>query len=263
VSFEQGFAEVERSANAVLKAASLLSAAVKALAKAAQEGDLGKIAKQTQRMDDAAALVRQEVANAREAWPFNSETEQQFLLQNYTAELLAAARASGLRIEQRDNTLAAYPSIVRVLAAERAIRINKSKITALRPSRLIERLKAAQNQKPKATVQPFLESLFSAYRLISKDHAGATVPLAQIYRVLTMLPGASSDYTRDDFSRDLLTLDRSGIDQTRSGALVSLPASTGTKNSRDVFACAAPNGEVVTYYGIAFAEATHESGDES
>jgi hypothetical protein len=263
VSFEQSFAEVEKSANAVLKAASLLSAAVKALAKAAQDGDLGKIAKQTQRMDDAVELVRQESANAHDAWPFNTEAEQAFLQEQYTAELIAAAQADGLRIEQRDNALVAYPSIVRILAGERAVRINKSKITSLRPSKLVGRLKAAQNQKPRANVQPFLESLFSAYRLISKDHDRATVPLVQIYRVLTMLPGVSSDYTRDDFSRDLLILDRSGVDQTRSGARVSLPASTGTRNPRDVFACAAPDGEVITYYAIAFTEDTHDSGNES
>jgi hypothetical protein len=141
------------------------------------------------------------------------------------------------------------------LPAERAVRINKTRFPGLRPSRLAAKLKADQDRKSRSAMGPFLEALYAAYLLVSGKHdRGAGVPLTKIYRALTIMPTAASDYTKDDFSRDLFSLDRSGITQTRSGARVSLPASTGTKAPGSTFVCVAPDGEVVTYYAVRFEE---------
>jgi hypothetical protein len=261
VSFERGFAEVERAAGAVVKAAGMLGSAAKAMLRAAQDGDMADIGRAAQRMSAATEAAVQEAANARSAWPFAPEREELFLKEEYAAELVCAAEAIGLKIQRRDGLLVAYPSIIRILPSDRAVRLNRTRFFGLRPSKLAAKLKAAQNKKSRGGAQPFLEALHSAYELVAGAEVGGVIPLAKIYKAFTLLPSSGADYSRDDFARDLFTLDRSGINETRSGARASLPASTGTKESRDTFVCVAPDGEIVTYYGIRFTKVQHDSGN--
>jgi hypothetical protein len=80
------------------------------------------------------------------------------------------------------------------------------------------------------------------------------VLLADVYQAFTLQPGAQNEYSSADFARDIFLLDRSGLSTTRSGARLSLPASTGTRSARNTFTFVAPDGEVVTYYGLQFTE---------
>jgi hypothetical protein len=254
VSFEQGFAEVEKAAGAAEKAAKSLAAAAKAMVRAAQEGNIGAISRNAQKLNEAASTAARESANAGAAWPFNAQSEEAYLQDRYARELLAIADSIGLKMQPRDGLLLSYPFIIRVLPAERAVRINKTRFPGLRPSRLAAKLKADQERTSRVAVAPFLEALYAAYQLVAVKHQGGSVPLARIYRAMTILPGAGAEYTKDDFARDLFALDRSGVTQTRSGAGLSLPASTGTKAPASTFVCVAPDGEVVTYYAISFTQ---------
>jgi hypothetical protein len=254
VTFEGGFADTERAAAAAGKAVALLAGAVKLLQRAASEGDLHKMRKASERLSAVLDSTRQEVLNARSAWPFSPEGEEDFLRDSYAGEVIKSAGTEGLHIEQRDEGLVVFPSILRVLPSERAIRIDRKKVQALRPSRLVKLLKAIQSRKPKATPEHFLEVLQRAYRLLNGNEFGKTVALASIYDALTLLPGSKASYDQTDFVRDLFVLDRSGVTRTKSGASYSLPASTGTKGAKGTFSFLAPDGETVTYYGIRFSE---------
>ena len=147
-----------------------------------------------------------------------------------------------------------FPSIVRVLPADRAVKINRKKVQAIRPSHVVKLLKAIQARKPKATSQAFLEVLHRAYRLLAGNEYGKTVALAGVYDALTLLPGSTTTFDHTDFVRDLFLLDRSGVTKTKSGSICSLPASTGTKRAKGTLSFVAPDGETVTYYGIRFSE---------
>ncbi|MGH9359418.1 MAG: hypothetical protein ACRD1O_09645 [Terriglobia bacterium] len=198
--------------------------------------------------------VRQEVANARAAWPFAPEAEEAYFHDSYPGEIIEMAKVEGLQIQQRDDGLVVFPSILRVLPAERAVRIDRKKTQAVRPSRLIRTLKAVQTRKPRFTPEQFIEVLHRAYRLLVGNDYGATAALASIYQAFTLLPGSASNYDQTDFARDLFLVDRSGLTHTKSGAKVSLPASTGTKESKGTYSFIAPDGETITYYGIRFTE---------
>ena len=104
----------------------------------------------------------------------------------------------GLQVQQRDEGLVVFPSILRVLAADRAARINRSKVPGIRPSRLARLLKAIQARKPKAPAEHFLEVLHRAYRLLAGGDYGKTVTLSSIYDTLTLLPGSSATYDQTD-----------------------------------------------------------------
>jgi hypothetical protein len=251
VNLEEEFDRTERVAHAAVRAASRLAAAARALAKAAAEGDIGRIRRGRDRLSQEAESALQEAANASAAWSLDPETEEQYLRAEYTEELLRSADASGLKMHRHDGAIIAYPVIIRVLAGQRAVTLNRRRVTALRPSRVVNRLRAIQGRSLPGSTQAFLETLFSAYKLIAQgERAGAAISLEEIFRVLTLLPGA--DYSREDFARDLLALDRSAVTATRSGARISLlpPA----REFRHTFACATPEGEIVRFFAIRFSE---------
>jgi hypothetical protein len=229
---------------------------MKQLQRAASVGDIPKVRKSAERLALVLDSIRQEVANVESAWPFSPDEEESYLRDSYAADLVAAAQAEGIQIQQLDEGLVAFPSIVRILAADRAVRINKKKVPGVRPSHVAKILKAIQSRRPKATPEAFLEVLHRAYRLLAGSEYGKTVALAGVYDTLTLLPGSTAGYGQTDFLRDLFLLDRSGVTRTKSGSVCSLPASTGTKGARGVLAFVAPDGERVSYYGIRFSEAS-------
>jgi len=255
VTFEAGFADAERAAVTAGKVIGQLAGAMKQLQRATTEGDLSKMRKSSERLETILESTRQEVQNARSAWPFSPEQEEQYLKESYAAEVIERAKSENLPIQQRDEGLVVFPSILRVAPAERAVKINRKKVQAVRPSAVVRRLKAAQGKKPRAP-EAFLEVLHRAYRLLAGKEYGQTIMLASVYDALTMLPGSTANFDQTDFVRDLFLLDRSGVNRTKSGATCSLPASTGTKGGRNTFQFIAPDGETVTYYGIRFTEAS-------
>lgn len=256
-TFEQGFADVERAADAAVKAATALAASAKQLVKAAQDGDIAKIRRLSEKLGAAAQAAGQDVANARSAWRLSPEDEQTYLAEHYEEELISAAKAAGLEIRRSEERLVAYPALLRILPSDGAVQINRKKVSTIRPSKLIASLKAEQQKKPRFTAERFIESLYAAYRLVvGKEQMGKPALLGAIYEALTLLPGGTTAYDKSEFGRDIFLLDRSGIVRTKSGAQLSLPASTGTKTTSKTFTFVAPDGELVTYYGVSFSEAS-------
>jgi len=256
-TFEQGFADVQRAAFAAAKASVVLVTLTKQIQKAAQDGDIAKIRKVSERLAGALEVARQEGVNTRSAWPFTAEAEEAYLRDDYERELLDVAGTEGLQIRRQDERIVVYPSVLRILPSERAVSIDRIRVPTVRPSKLVALLKANQTKKPRFASERFLEALYRAYRLLTeKDSAGATIPLHRIYEALTLAPGASAEYNRSDFGRDLFHLDRSGLNQTKSGATFSLPASTGLRRAgaKTTFSFIASDGEIITYYAIRFAE---------
>jgi hypothetical protein len=254
VTFEAGFADAERAAAAAAKVVATLAAATRQIHRAAVEGDLSKMRKASERLSTALESTRQEVGNAQSAWPFSPEEEERYLKESFAAEVIEAAKKDGLQVQQRDEGIVVFPSIVRILPTDRAVRINRARVPGIRPSRIARVLKTIQSRRPKATTEHFLEVLQRTYRLLAGADYGKTVALSRIYETLTLLPGSTATYDQTDFVRDLFLLDRSGIRKTRSGIAYSLPASTGTKTARGTYSFVAPDGETVTYYGIRFSE---------
>lgn len=255
MTFEEALEATERAAHAAGKVTALLAGAVRQLQRAATEGDLQKMRKTSERLATILDSTRQEILNARSAWPLSPEGEESYLRESYVEEFLDVTKAEGLPIQRRDEGLVAFPSILQILPSERAVRINRKKVQAVRPSHVVKRLKAIQARKPKASPEQFLEVLHRAYRFFTGSEYGKTVALSHIYDALTLLPGSAQNYDQTDFVRDLYLLDRSGAVRTKSGAVCALPASTGTKGAKGKFSFAGPDGEAVTYYGIRFSEA--------
>jgi hypothetical protein len=252
-SFEQSCTEAKRLADGAVHAATKLVQAAKELSKAADEGDLAKIRRATEKVGTVAAAARQHVANAEAAWPLTPEQEEQLLRDHFEDELIETARSEGLTIRHHEQRLIVFPSVLRVLPEKRAVQIDRERVTAIRPGKLVQRLKLSAMKKPKLSPERFIETLHAAYVLVvteSGDRAGTT--LAKVYDALTLLPDVRKEYSVSDFTRDVFILDRSGVTTTKAGARLTLPAATGTKGASKLLQFVDPSGEPVTYYGIRF-----------
>lgn len=256
MSFEEAFADAERSAAAAVKAGGLIASAAKQMQKAAQEGDIVKLRRTAERLTIASDAARQDVANARTAWPFSESEERDYLADGYESELREEALRAGLKIYSRDARLLAYPSILRVVPGELSVKVDKKKVAALRPGHLVRVLLANQKKKARQPAEKFVECLYATYKIIVPNgESGPVVKLSQIYQTLTLRPGTAADYSKSDFALDLFSVDESGVSRTSSGAQLTLPASTGSKGGgKDLFTFVAPDGDVRTYYGIRFTE---------
>ena len=266
-NFEQAFSDTERAAESALKSAGVVTRRARALIGAAKAGNVSAVKRSQADLDEAMKALRQEVDNANSVWHFQDEEEERYLRDGYADELIAAAREIGLSIYKQDDVLISYPSVVRILPGERAVRIDRRLERGVRPSHLANSLLKNQSKTSGFRPNQFLESLYSVYSDIvseSESNSGAdmiagsarTLRLARIYSLLTSLPGSGRDYGRYDFARDLYTIDSEGPRVTRRGYRVAFPASTGTRRPRasDLFDFIGPDGQRITYYGIRFSE---------
>lgn len=261
---EQAFADVEGAAEAALKSAKDLESLAKRLQKAAKEGNIAAIKREQGRLDGALSALSEDVSAAAGSWTLEEAEEEARIRDGYADELREAAAERGLTLHERDGRLFASPSIVRVLPSERAVRIDRKQVSAIRPSHLAQLLAENQKRQGKYPVARFLEALYEVYvdivrgdesasRLMQQEKQGRVVPLARIYRLFTSLPGQRREYTNADFARDLYLLETSGATTTKSGAVASFPASSGTR--REVFTFVGPDGQDAQYYAVRFTEA--------
>ena len=261
-SFELAFNDTERAAASTIKSAASLGKLAKRLEKAAKEGNIAAIKRAQGELGNAVKALAQEMDNAVKVWPFQDDEEERYLRDDYAAELRAMAAQKGLTIYERDGRLVSHPSMVRIQPGDRAVRIDRKKVSTIRPSHLVSLLLENQKKPGRFGSGPFLESLYEVYsELIREDDSdrlvrgtSRVVPLERIYKLLTSLPGSSREYDRTDFARDLYLLETSGPTKTKSGATVSFPASTGTKSGRGLFTFVEPDGRDVLYYGVRFTE---------
>ena len=261
-SFEEAFENATNATDAAVTANKDLLKQLNSLRRASLKGNIKAVKREQERLADALTRVTKTVSDASVAWAYEDGEEVQYLRDGdgYAAELRRVASEKGLVIRERDGQLICHPFIVRIIPGEKAVRVDRKKTSDIRPSHLTEVLVKAQKSPPRYRPQTFLEAMYKVYLSLTKESSarliggdGAPVILlADVYRQFTSLPGSSRDYTGTDFARDLYELDRSGVTTTRSGAIVSFPASTGARSSRNLYTFVGPDGYEVKYYGIRF-----------
>ncbi len=256
-SLEQALAKTEADAAATLKAADTLTRSLRRFHAAAKSGNLRELRASVEDAEGDMAGLRQQFANAKESWRFD---EEPYLANGlYSKEVIAAGQQIGLRIFERDDRLYCYPALIRVSSRDKAVYIDKKVERRIRPSVLAARLRELQRKPPRFRSEQFLAALHEAYKKLAaargKDllEMSPSIPLVDIYRLLTLLPGQSQDYAREEFTRDIYLLDRSGVNTTRDGAKVTFPF-TGRAPQRETLTVIDEEGGVKRYYGITFTE---------
>lgn len=258
-SLEDALARTEADADTVLKSASAVTRSLKRFRAAAHVGNLRDLGPAMDAAEQALTQLQEQLRRAREGWDFDEDAY--FANGEFPRELLETAQQMNVRIFEQDERLYCYPSLVRVLPNERAVLIDKARERRVRPSVLVAHLRDLQRRPARFKPEAFLESLFSAYASIvaryGKDAWGQerVERLAEVYDLLTLLPGQARDYSKQEFARDVYLLDRSGVTTTRKGYLVSFPASTGTRSAAGTIRVITESGQEKAYFGISFAPA--------
>ena len=256
---ESALQQTEADADASLKSAAATSRSLKRLRAVVHDGNLREMGSALAAVEQSVEALQQQVALTLHGWDFDEAGY--FNSGAYTDELLATAARMQLAIYEQDDRLYCYPSLLRVLAAERTILIDRTRERRLRPSVVVAHLRTLHDRAPRFKPDAFLEALFKAYRaLVSRHPSGKQEPgpverLARVYELLTLLPGQAREYSSHEFARDIYLLDRSGLMKTRDGFVVSFPASTGTKSASGVITAITENGQERRYWGIAFTRA--------
>jgi len=249
---EQALSTMESDADAAVR---LLAAALKEAKKAKAAAAGGGLRELRQALDSSVRLADQAAASVREmraAWTFDERAH--FASGAYTKEVLALAAEEDVQAFESDDRILCYPVIVQVGAADATVVVDKKKERRVRPSALVQRLKALQAKPPKFKPEAFLETLASAYDLVAARQGarpGAAIKLLDLYTALTLLPGSSREYTRQELARDLYLLDQSGRVHTKDGRRLHLPASALTR-SPATLTTVTRSGQAKVYAGISF-----------
>ena len=252
-TFEVALADVERQAEAALKTVGAATTQLRKSRVAAKAGQVRDLRRALAAAGTLASELAESVRVAREAFDFD---EQEYMGSGgFTKELLVAAEGAGVAMVEEDDRLLCYPSIVRVLAADSSVEVDKVRERRIRPSVLVGLLAAAQERAPRFKPEAFLDSLRGAYELAvagAGKSPDAVVRLVDVWSVLTLLPGQSREYSKQEFARDLYLLDQSGVTATtRSPRRLRWSASTGTKGA-GVLTTVARSGQQQRYWGVSF-----------
>lgn len=250
-SLEEALAEAEKAASALL-------GRVKGLRKRAGAGELGTLAGLFDPLPRMAQQVEGALQSARDLVTY--DTALALVDGSYLAELMAEAKTQGVTLIERDGRLTAFPLLLKLEPRMAGVRIGRKLERRLRPSLVVKLLQAAQRAEGFNAAR-FLSRLFAGYAYLAPvaqpgwkpdaRGAGPVVPLNDIYAVLTLLPAAASDYTREEFGVDLLRLDRAPDTRTSLGHAFTLPASTGSKG-RDRLTVYDERGAEHVFVGIRF-----------
>ncbi|HKE98501.1 MAG TPA: hypothetical protein VKG45_06190 [Actinomycetes bacterium] len=260
-AFEGAMSAGEAAAAAALQRAGALTRELKRVKAAAASGQTRELRRGLEAVVGLADQVAGEARALRSGYDFD---EQAHLASGaYTKELLAAAAAAGVDVFEDDDRLLCYPSLVRLLPDQGALEIDRKRERRLRPSFVVGLLAAAQRRGPRFRPEPFLDSLRTAYELVvARDgkRPDAVVRLIDVWGVLTVLPGQSREYSKQEFARDLYLLDQSGLTKTpRSPRELRWSASTGTKGA-GVLTTVTRGGQQRRYWGIGFSRPAGAAG---
>lgn len=248
--------ELERMEHDADVAARQLASALKEAKKVKAAAASGQLRELRSTLDGSVRLAAEATSTVRElrdSWTFDEHAH--FASGAYAKEILALAAEQGVQAYESEDRILSYPAIVAVSPADTTVVIDKKKERRTRPSVLVRMLQALQSKPPRFKPQAFLDALAVAYDLVVARSArpGATVKLVDVYRVLTVMPGSSREYSKQELARDIYLLDQAGVVETRDGRILHLPASALTRGS-GVLVTVTRSGQQKVYAGISFEE---------
>ena len=247
-------AALSETAERVAGALRASAAVTRELKRASTSAAAGSVRELRRALDAAIAASEALTSAAREAKDAYLLDDVEYLASGeYSREVLAEAADRGVAMFAEDDRLLCYPSLIRVIASDSAVEIDRRREKRLRPSVLVTNLAAAQSRPPKFKAEAFLESLASAYELLaqSEEKVDPVLRLDAIWGVLTLLPGQAREYTRPEFARDLYLLDQSRVTTTKAGRTLRWHASSGTRGA-GVLTTVARSGQQQLYWGASF-----------
>ena len=234
--FEQALSALENSVVEASKSADALSKALRRLSGAVRSGNVQQIEKTLALLPSLAREAQGEAADLADHWQFDIKAHME---SGYLSELLDEAAKAELTLFERDGRIYAFPLLLRLLPADAAVRIGRATERGIRPNEVVRKLKALQGRPQRLNEQRFLDLLYRAYQRLAgsdwrriENGSGPAVVLSEIHEVITLLPG--SEYSIEEFGRDLLLLDRQPTLRSRDGSGFRFVGSTLGRSAKKI-----------------------------
>ena len=235
-TLEQQILALDQAISDAEKHAKLVLSRLAGLRKKNAGGEIGSMAALFEPVPALIEQLSNQVQTARVALTY--DVEAALSDGSYVRELRAAAEAGGVAMIEHEGRLTAFPLLLKLEPRQAGVRVGRKMERRLRPSAMVQLLRKAQ-ASTKFDAGRFLARLFDAYAYLApiaqpgwrsdRQVRGPVVALNDLYTLLTLLPAAAADYSREEFAIDLLRLDTSPDTKTSGGHQFTLPASTGTK----------------------------------
>lgn len=239
-----------------IKAAKKGAGAANASGRMLFDGEIKNLSKKLAEAEEELARAVDGIRAFREQWA-TTDIGDYFGSEEYMGELTAALDDSGTDAHRLGDVLYVYPALVRLESGILAARIDKKLEPRVRPTTLAKILKTIQNRPSKFPAGKFLTSLFKVYKALGsrnlkkgEEWAGKSMFLKDIYEMMAAAPG--SDYTEQEFVRDLYLLDASGEDLEVRGHIATLEAGSATRDDRKTFSIITRDGQRRLYSSICF-----------
>lgn len=256
MSFEQVVVGSLTELEPVIKAAKKGAAAANTAGKMLGDGDIRSLGKKLAEAEDELTRAAEGIRAFREQWT-ESEVYDYFGSEEYLNELVASLEDSGVDVHRLADVLYVYPALVRLDPGSQTVRVDKKTESRVRPRTLARLLKDVQNRPSRFPASRFLASLFKVYKALGsrnlkkgEEWAGKSMFLKDIYEMMSAAPG--SDYTEQEFVRDIYLLDASGEDLEVRGHLAVLEASSGTRDEKKTMSIITRDGQRRLYCTIRF-----------
>jgi len=252
-SLESAFAEAERLLAEAAKAVHDITTKVRAAQKAAKIGDVRALSKAVRAAQAASHSLDPSLQGA------NRTLERDFGAEMrsgaYSKEIEQAAARANLRgVRVVPEAIVSFPIVAKPIPDKLAIQYGKKTSAAIRPSAVVSHLaKMRERRTPTSTTRArkLVDAIERAFQTITGNRYNRSVPIRDIYQLLTPLPGQSAEYTEYDFVQELYFLQRAGVLESSSGRRLSFPASTGT-TGRSVIRIATEEGEERPFSSVKF-----------
>ncbi|MBI2844778.1 MAG: hypothetical protein HYX78_15400 [Armatimonadetes bacterium] len=240
----------------VLRAAKKGASAASACSKMIESGEIKNIARKLGEAEQELTRAVEGIREFRGKWE-SSEIGDYFGSDDYMAELKVLLDELGVDYHTLGDVLYVYPALVRLDPNSNVVRIDKKAEVRVRPRALAGILQAVQNRPTRFPAGRFLGSLFKVYKALATSNlkrnepwAGKSLYLRDIYEVIAAAPG--SDYSEQEFVRDIYLLDASGESLEVRGHVAVLEASSSTRDERKTMSIITRDGQRRLYCTIRF-----------
>ncbi len=135
MSLEETLEGAEKRAQELLESTRKLQRQAAAAVKMIRTGDLKGLRKTLALLEETRRQTESGLDEVRRSWSWSEQQEEQYVASEaFAQELLEQGRKQGVGIYRQESVLACYPSLVRVLPRDRAVRVDKKSVREIRPS---------------------------------------------------------------------------------------------------------------------------------
>jgi len=254
-SFEQivteGLERLDRPLKAARKGAEATAASFRML----NTGEIKNLPKKLAEAGEALSTAAEEIKTFQQWWDHRN-VEDCLSSPRYLGELAECLARENVEYHQVADVLYVWPTLVRVDANAKAVKLGKKREPRIRPMTLARCLKKMQ-ERPDKPSMAFLRKLFRAYKLLcrrnrrpSEAWAGQPVFLRDICEVISL--GADSTYSEQEFAWDVYRLEASGERPQVDGYIAQFGGSSATRDARRTLEVVGRDGQKRVYCTVRF-----------